>query len=283
MWPWLAYSAVDDFSVARGVTDSRWTLAERLCSSARSTAGVFTHGRNRDRGQRLVAKIQASAGKAQVLTADYSSLVEVRRLADNVLASTDRLDALINNAGIGFGPGDARQLSVDSHELRFAVNYLAGFSLTSLLLPRLIESAPSRIVNVASAAQHPIDFDDVMLTRGYDGTRAYSQSKLAQIMFTFDLARELDPSRVTVNCLHPATYMDTTMVCQADIIPRNTTETGAQAIMRLAVPPELDGVTGKYFDGQRESRANPQASDLDARHRLRALSLQLTGLAARLP
>jgi NAD(P)-dependent dehydrogenase (short-subunit alcohol dehydrogenase family) len=95
--------------------------------------------------------------------------------------------------------------------LRFAVNYLAGFALTRMLLSLLMLSKPARIVNVSSLGQHPIDFDDVMLTRGYSGSRAYAQSKLAQIMFTFDLARELDPAIISANCLHPATYMATTM------------------------------------------------------------------------
>ena len=101
---------------------------------------------------------------------------------------------------------------MDGFELRFAVNYLAGFLLTRLLLPKILASTPSRIVNVASLGQAPIDFDDVMIARGYTGARAYSQSKLAQIMFTMDFADELAGRNVTVNSLHPATYMNTTMV-----------------------------------------------------------------------
>jgi len=243
-------------------------------------AMVLVHGRNRDRGERLVSEIEAGGGKARFVAADLSSMAEVRRFADVVLESASRLDVLINNAGIGPGHSSkVRQLSADGYELEFAVNYLAGFLLTSLLLPRLLASAPARVVNVTSAGQHPIDFDDVMMAAGYSGGRAYTQSKLAQVMFTFDLASELDPARVTANCLHPATYMDTTMVRQIGIAPRNTTETGAVAIMRLAAAPDLEGVTGKYFDGLRESHADAQAYDLDARRRLRQLSLDLTGLA----
>jgi len=122
----------------------------------------------------------------------------VRRLADTVRQECDRLDILINNAGIGSGGfGGKRETSQDGHELRFAVNYLAGFLLTRVLLPLVMLGKPARIVNVSSLGQHPIDFDDVVLTRGYSGSRAYAQSKLAQIMFTFDLARELDPQTVT--------------------------------------------------------------------------------------
>src|SRR5262249_50559244 len=158
-----------------------------------------------------VADITAAGASAELLIADLAALAEVRRLAEAVRATTDRLDILINNAGIGTA-GDARQTSADGHELRFAINYLAGFLLAYLLLPLIKQSAAARIVNVASAGQQAIDFADVMLTRGYSGSRAYRQSKLAQILFTVDLARELDGTGVTVNALHPATYMNTTMV-----------------------------------------------------------------------
>src|SRR6202035_47291 len=118
-----------------------------------------------------------------------------RKLAESVIAGHQRLDVFISNAGIGStSPGSQRQLSADGHELRFAVNYLSGFLLARLLLPLLKASAPSRIVNVASLGQHPIDFEDVMITNGYSGARAYAQSKLAQIMFTIDLSRELQGS-----------------------------------------------------------------------------------------
>jgi NAD(P)-dependent dehydrogenase (short-subunit alcohol dehydrogenase family) len=244
-------------------------------------ARVLVHGRDRARGNGVVSDVRASGNDSVAFyQADLSSLAEVRRLADCVRAEHDRLDILINNAGIGSaGPHGRRQTSQDGHELRFAVNYLAGFLLTHLLLPTLRASAPARIVNVASAGQHPVDFDDVMLTRGYSGGRAYTQSKLAQIMMTFDLARELAGSGVTVTSLHPATYMDTTMVRQAGTAPISTVEEGADAILNLAVSPDLEGRTGLYFNRQREARADPQAYDADARQQLRALSLRLTDLA----
>jgi NAD(P)-dependent dehydrogenase (short-subunit alcohol dehydrogenase family) len=136
-------------------------------------------------------------------------------------------------------------------------------------------SAPARIVNVASAGQQAIDFDDVMLTHGYSGARAYCQSKLAQIMFTIDLAQELKNTGVTVNSLHPASYMNTTMVRQAGVTPWSSVETGADAILNLAVSPDLEGRSGLYFDGLKESRADAQAYDAKARQQLQTLSLDL--------
>lgn len=249
-------------------------VAERL---GKMGARVLVHGRDRARGECVVADIKAAGGSAEFLAADLAALAEVRRLAEAVRGTTDRLDILINNAGIG-SAGAARQTSADGHELRFAVNYLAGFLLSYLLLPLIKQSAPARIVNVASAGQQAIDFADVMLTRGYSGSRAYCQSKLAQIMFTIDLAAELEASGVTVNALHPATYMNTTMVRRAGVTPISTVEEGAEAILNLAAGPALAGRSGLYFNGLREARADRQAYDADARARLRALSLELTGL-----
>ncbi|MGX8013117.1 SDR family oxidoreductase [Mesorhizobium sp. ORM8.1] len=248
-------------------------VAERLGAAG---ARVLVHGRDQGRAKTVVAAIEAKGGNAEFLIADLSSLAEVRQLADAVRARTDRLDILINNAGVGTA-GAKRQLSADGYELRFAVNYLAGFLLTSELLPLLKASAPARIVNVASAGQQAIDFGDVMLTHGYSGVRAYCQSKLAQILFTVDLAGELKGTGVTVNALHPASYMDTTMVRQAGVQPWSSVETGADAILNLAASPGLEGRSGLYFDGQRESRADAQAYDEKARRQLRALSLDLTG------
>ncbi|RWA65841.1 SDR family oxidoreductase [Mesorhizobium sp.] len=248
-------------------------VAERLGASG---ARVLVHGRDEGRGKAVASAIEAAGGKAELLVADLSSLAEVRRLAEAVRARTNRLDILINNAGIGTaGEASKRQVSADGYELRFAVNYLAGFLLTSELLPRLRASAPARIVNVASAGQQAIDFDDVMLTQGYSGVRAYRQSKLAQILFTVDLAGELKGSGVTVNALHPASYMDTTMVRQAGVTPWSSVETGAEAILNLATSPALEGRSGLYFDGQRESRADAQAYDEKARRQLHSLSLEL--------
>lgn len=243
-------------------------------------ARVLVHGRDKARGDAVVQEIEASGGAAEFLEADLSALSEVRALADAVRAKTDRLDILINNAGIGSdGREGQRQTSRDGHELRFAVNYLAGFLLAQSLLPLLKQSAPSRIVNVASAGQQALDFTDIMLTSGYSGVRAYCQSKLAQILFTLDLAEELRGSGVTVNALHPATYMNTTMVSRSGSTPQSTVEEGAEAILNLAVSPSQDGRSGLYFHGLREAQANAQAYDADARRKLREISEQLTGLA----
>lgn len=250
-------------------------VAQRLGEAG---AHILVHGRDPKRGNDVVASIRDAGGKADFLMADFGSLSEVRRLAQAVQRSASRLDILINNAGIGTA-GAARQTSTDGHELRFAVNYLAGFLLTHLLLQLLQASAPARIVNVSSAGQQAIKFDDVMLMRGYSGARAYCQSKLAQVMFTVDLAQQLAASGVTVNALHPATYMNTAMVRRAGVTPISTVEEGARAILNLAVSPALDGCSGRYFNGMREARANAQAYDVDARRRLRSISMGLTGLA----
>jgi len=265
-------------ALVTGATDGVGrVVAERL---AKDGWRVLVHGRNRDRGEGLAHAIERAGGTATFLAADLSSLDEVRRLADDVQKATDRLELLINNAGIGTaGNAPGRQTSADGHELRFAVNYLAGFLLARLLLPLLKASAPARIVNVSSAGQQAIDFSDVMLTRSYSGVSAYCQSKLAQIMLTIDLADELRGSGVIANALHPSTYMNTTMVRQASVSPASRVEDGAEAILQLAVSPALEGRSGLYFNVLREARANGQAYDEKARARLRSLSYELTGLA----
>lgn len=267
-------------ALVTGATDGVGRLvARRLAAQG---FRVLAHGRNQERGETLVREIERAGGKADFLHADLASLDQIRGLAKTVLATTDRLHLLINNAGVGTsGEVPGRQTSVDGHELRFAVNYLAGFLLTYLLLPLLKASAPARIVNVSSAGQQAIDFSDVMLTRRYDGRTAYCQSKLAQIMFTIDLAAELEGSGIIVNALHPSTYMNTTMVRQTGIEPVSRVEDGADAILNLAVGKALEGRNGLYFNVLREQRAHEQAYDPQARRKLRALSLELTGLGDR--
>jgi NAD(P)-dependent dehydrogenase (short-subunit alcohol dehydrogenase family) len=241
---------------------------------------VLVHGRDRERGERVVSEIKNAGGAAEFLAADLASLADVRRLAEAVHKTTERLELLINNAGVGSGGQQGvRQTSADGYELRFAVNYLAGFMLAQLLLPLIEKSAPARIVNVSSLGQQAIDFDDVMLTRGYSGSRAYCQSKLAQILFTIDLAAELRGAGVTVTALHPATYMNTTMVRLSGVTPISSVEEGADAILKLAVSPQVEEQSGRYVNGQREARADAQAYDAGARRQLKALSFELTGLA----
>jgi NAD(P)-dependent dehydrogenase (short-subunit alcohol dehydrogenase family) len=254
-------------------------VAARLAAAG---ANVLIHGRDQARAKTLADEIRGQGHIEPIFyQADLSSLAGARQLAAAVLAGHQRLDVFISNAGIGSRSlGSERQTSADGHELRFAVNYLSGFLLAHLLLPLLKASAPARIVNVASLGQHPLDFDDVMLTKGYNGNRAYAQSKLAQIMFTIDLAQELEGSGVTVNALHPATYMNTTMVREGGITPISTVEQGGEAILHLAAGDGVAGKSGLFFNGMRQAQANPQAYDAGARKRLRALSLELTGLSA---
>jgi NAD(P)-dependent dehydrogenase (short-subunit alcohol dehydrogenase family) len=248
---------------------------------AEAGAEVLVHGRDSGRAESLLAAMRAKGNdKGRFYRADLASLAETRGLAETVIRNHPRLHVLINNAGLGSGPRrNERSTSRDGHELRFAVNYLSGFLLTHLLLPLLRKSAPARIVNVASLGQEPLDFADVMLTRGYDGGRAYSQGKLAQIMFTFDLARELAGSGVTATALHPATYMNTTMVRHAGVASMSTVEEGADAILNLAVSAATAAETGVFYNGLHPARANAQAYDDKARAQLRRLSRSLTGLS----
>jgi NAD(P)-dependent dehydrogenase (short-subunit alcohol dehydrogenase family) len=247
---------------------------------ARAGATLLLHGRDEARGAATMQEIREATGNDALsyYNADFASLAAVRAMADRILDEHEELHTLVNNAGIGstLPGGGERMVSADGYELRFAVNYLAAFLLTHGLLPLLFKSAPSRIVNVSSLGQMPIDFDDVMLERDYDPGRAYAQSKLAQIMHTFDLAAGHDPGVVTANALHPATYMPTKMVLHARGSSLSSLEEGEEATERLVVDPELAAVTGRYFNGLREARAQPQAYDEDARRRLRALSLELT-------
>src|SRR5215216_3374644 len=232
-----------------GATDG---LGKRVAFELAATgATVLLHGRRRERLEATLEEAREETGSEKLgsYLADFSSLGEVRALAEQVLTEQDRLDVLINNAGVIAGE---RKESEDGYELTFAVNYLAHFLLTRLLVPLLRDSAPARVVNVASAGQSPIDFDDVMLERGYDPMRAYTQSKLAQVMFTFELAERLRDSGVTVNALHPASLMDTRMVLETFGRSMSTVEEGAEATVRLATSPELEGITGRYFDGTRE-------------------------------
>lgn len=262
-----------------GATDG---LGQRVASDlAAKGATVLLHGRDREKGRRVLEKIRELTGNNRLsyFNAELSSLAEVEKLAASVLESQPRLDVLINNAGVGGGPDPKkREISADGFELRFAVNYLAPFLLTRRLLPLLRKSAEetgeARIVNVSSAAQRAIDFDDVMLERNYDGMRAYSQSKLALAMFTFDLAEELKGTGVTVNALHPASLMDTNMVREWFSSPRTTVEEGARYVERLAISDQLHGMSGLYFNQGEPARAEEQAYDESARRRLRELSLR---------
>lgn len=240
-------------------------------------AHLLLHGRNKSKTTNLVDELKQKTGNEHIegFVADLSALEEVRQLAKNILEKHDQLNVLINNAGAGFADP---QYSKDGYELRFAVNYLAPFLLTHLLLPALKNGAPSRIVNVSSAGQKAVNFDNLMFEENFDAVDAYRQSKLALIMFTFDLAEELKEEEITVNSLHPGTYLNTKMVTNAGIRPWGKPEKGAEAEVYLATSPELSGVTGKYFDGKKEARANAQAYDAAVRKRLKEITLKLVDL-----
>ncbi len=244
---------------------------------AKLGARVLLHGRSEERLAAAKADIRAESGNPKIETyrANFAVLAEVRQLAYALLADHPQLDTLINNAAAQ--PDKAvRTLSNDGYEIQFAVNYLAPFLLTQLLLPALKAAAPARIINVSSAGQFPINFDDVMMEKNYQPLDAYRQSKLAQVMFTFSLAPHIEDDGITVNVLHPGSMMPTKLAQGFFNRSMDTLETGMNSVLRLATDPALDGVTGLYFDHLQETRANEQAYDADARRRLWALSEQLT-------
>lgn len=240
---------------------------------------VVCHGRDGHRTAQLVAELESEKGEAHAVVADLSSLAEVRALGMRVAEAHPGLDVLVNNAGIGFGePGAAREESVDGHELRLAVDCLAPIELTRALLPTLRENTPARIVNVGSAGQEPVDLDDIEYTSGYDGKEAYRRSKFALTVYTFALADELAGSGVSVNVLHPATYMDTPLVRESAVTPRSAIEDGATAVLALVTTEAGLDHNGSYFSGTSESRARPEAYDAEYAQRLLAALDRLLGV-----
>ncbi len=274
-WASLGVSLAGKTALVTGSTDGLGREVARQLGALGAT--VIVHGRNEQRGADVAQLVDAAGGHGVFRRADLGSLADTRALADYVLTEHDRLDILVNNAA---ATGRERRESSDGHELAFAVNYLSHFLLTHLLLPRLEASAPARIVNVSSMGQAPIDFDDVMMENDFDSFDAYRRSKLAQIMFTIDLAEQLDPAAVTVTSVHPARSMNTARVIDGGFEPLSTVEEGAEAVMQLAVSPAVRGTTGVYFNQLVEAPAHEQAYDEAARARLWALSLELTGLGA---
>jgi len=253
-------------------------LAQAL---AKQGATLLLHGRDPECGLETVRKIKEATGNERIrfCRADLSSLREVDELARQLISGVTRLDVLVNNAGVGFGQdASKREVSQDGYELRFAVNYLGPYLLTERLISLLKASAPARIVNVASVGQAPLDFDNIMLTRGYHGVTAYRQSKLAMIIWTFDLAERLAGTGVTVNTLHPASLMPTKMVLEAGWQTMSSVEEGLKATLRLVIDPALENVTGEYFDGLSLAKANAQAYDKTVRQRLAALSRGLVSV-----
>ena len=245
-------------------------LAERGCA-------VIVHGRNTRRAEGAARELSAATGNPRVsaVAADFASLAEVREMAEQIRASCARLDVLINNAGIAVR---RRQLSADGYESTFAVNHLAPFLLTNLLLDLLRASAPARIVNVSSGVHSSgqIDFDDLQMEHRFDGWAAYSNSKLANALFTCELARRLDAQQVTANFLHPG-VIDTKLL-HVNFGGGSPVEVGAQTPVHLALAPEVAEVTGAYFVNRRRSRASATAGNRRLAAELWHVSAALTGL-----
>ncbi|MGH9853520.1 MAG: SDR family oxidoreductase [Blastocatellia bacterium] len=249
-------------------------------------AKVIMVCRNRDKGEAARGEIVRETRNENVdlMIADFSELNQIRRLAAEVKAKYPRLSTLVNNAG---AYNSDRTLTADGYETTFAVNHLAYFLLTVELLDLLKSSAPARIVNVASEAHRnaQINFDDLNLENGYTGWRAYGQSKLANVMFTYELARRLEGAGVTANCLHPGTVNTNIFggvkgaagkIVRLFTIFLRTPEKGADTIIWLAASPEVEGGAGKYFIDRRERESNPQSYDREAAARLWEVSEQLT-------
>jgi NAD(P)-dependent dehydrogenase (short-subunit alcohol dehydrogenase family) len=262
-----------------GATDGLGRAVARELAGRGAT--LLLHGRSEERGQRTMSEIRARTRNAKLryYRADFESLSEVRDFAQRIQAENEQLDVLLNNAALGID--HVRRVTRDGHEATFQVDYLAPYMLSYLLAPLLIASAPSRIINVASAGQAPLNFDDIMLERTYDGVQAYCQAKLAEIMLTFDRAEELAGDRVTVNCLHPALNMPTKIVTHM-FTPESEIADGVRSTLRLITDPALDDITGRYFDQTQDARALPQAYDDRARARVRNLAERLTGVPAAL-
>ena len=246
-------------------------LAERGCT-------VIVHGRNGKRAGAAARALSDATGNRHVtaVAADFGSLAEVRGMADQIVNTCSRLDVLINNAGIAVR---GRRTTTDGYESTFAVNHLAPFLLTNLLIDRLRASAPARIVNVSSGVHISgrIDFDDLLMERGFDGWGAYCNSKLANALFTCELARRLDRGEVTANFLHPG-VIDTKLL-HVNFGGGSPVDVGARTPVHLALAPEVAGVTGVYFVNQRQARASSTAGDRRLAAELWHVSASLTGLA----
>lgn len=279
-------------------------MAGRVCVVTGATSGI---GRATAEGlARLGATVVLIARRAEqaaqvsqeiatkvrvppvVIPADLSSQNSIRAAAAELGRRFPRLHVLINNAGVFTRH---REVSADGIELQFAVNHLAYFLLTSLLLDRLRAGAPARIINVSSGAHAGahIKFDDLQGSHGYQGGRAYGQSKLANILFTYELARRLEGSRITVNCLHPgviatkllADYMGVPFAERAVASTFGAKpERGAETSIYLATSPAVEGVSGKYFQNRKEVRSSRESYDEAAARRLWEVSASMTGLSS---
>ncbi len=273
-------------SVVTGATSGIGEVTAR--ELARKGARVVIVCRNRTKGEEVRAGIRQATGRdVELVVADLAVQAEVRRAAREILERWDRLDLLVNNAG-AIHP--QRTTTPDGIETTFAVNHLAPFLLTNLLLDRLKHSAPARIVNVASRAhvRYRVNFEDIEFHEGYLGLKAYAQSKLCNVLFTYELARRLEGTRVTANCLHPGVIASGFGHDHAGLFSvlvhiaspfMWTPEKGARSSIRLATAPELASVSGKYFDENgNETRSSRRSYDHESQRRLWELSERMTGM-----
>lgn len=273
--------------VVTGGTDGIGKVTAR--ELAKMGASVTIVARDMAKAQSVIKELRAAAGHDRVgfVRADLSSQKGVRGAAETIKARLKRLDVLINNAGAMF---NRRQLSDDGIEQTLALNHLAYFQLTHLLLDMLKASAPSRIVNVASAAHNgaKLDINDLQGAKGYSGWRAYQKSKLANIYFTYEMARRLEGSNVTVNCLHPGFVASSFGNNNRGLwrvafgVAKNlfaiSEANGARTSVYLASSPDVDGVTGKYFDSRRAVKSSPASYDEQKWRELWRASEKLTGV-----
>ncbi|MDA0196691.1 MAG: SDR family NAD(P)-dependent oxidoreductase [Bacteroidetes bacterium] len=237
-------------------------------------AHVIIHGRSEERGDALAKELNDKRkNSARFYAADFGSLSTIKAFAESIKQDYKRLDVLINNAGIALIGQDERRVSEDGYELHFQVNYLAGFMLTDLLMPLLEKGRKSRIINVSSLSASPLDFDNLMLEKDYSSWRAYGQSKLAQVMYTIDLSEKLKAKSITVNALHPGTFMDTNMVISAGLTPRSSVMDGRDAVLQLVNGEDVGN--GEYYDGLNKATPNEQAFDESVRAQLWQVSKEL--------
>jgi NAD(P)-dependent dehydrogenase (short-subunit alcohol dehydrogenase family) len=261
--------------------------AERLAAQG---ARLVLVGRDRTRGEAALKRLRevAPRDEARMLYADLSRLAEMKRIGAEIAASEPRIDVLINNAGAIF---TTRRVTEDGLELTFALNHMAYFVVTNLLLPNLRAAAPARIVSTASMAHRraTLDFADLQTARGYAAMKAYGRSKLANILFTRELARRVAGAGVTANCLHPgfvATRFgnDNNLFVRAVVrlmmLSAIKPEEGAETIVYLASSPEVAEISGRYFQESRPATPSAAAQDDDAARRLWAESAKLAGMAA---
>jgi retinol dehydrogenase 14 len=257
---------------------------------AKQGANIIIVGRDKTKTESVANELGSASGNKNIefLLADLSSQKDIHKLASDFKAKHSRLDVLVNNAGGFYG---TRKTTVDGLEYTFAFNHLGYFLLTNLLLDMLKASSPSRIVNVSSAAQAPgkIFWDDLQFSKNYGGMKAYYQSKLANVMFTYELAKRLANTGVTVNALHPGVVnsgfgsgVGGFIGFAFGLIKRFqaiSPEDGADTVVYLATSPEVEGVTGKYFDKRKAKQTNPISYDADANKRLWEESAKLVRLS----